>query len=67
MIESKFSRNVHLAPHATMSSSCRHTPGVKSLPPRGTAAGAWFERQGRAARRQDLAAVPHDDRVFFIF
>jgi hypothetical protein len=41
--------------------------GVKSLPPRGPAAGAWFQRQGGAARRQDPAVERHGGRVFFIF
>jgi hypothetical protein len=58
MIESKFLRNVYLAPYPT--ASVPH--GVKSLTPWGTAAGAWFRWQGGAARRQIPAAERHDGR-----
>jgi hypothetical protein len=37
--------------------------GVKSLPPRGTAAGAWFRRQGGAARRGARTLPPSGTRV----
>jgi hypothetical protein len=45
----------------------RQTPAavphdVKSLPPWGTAAGAWFRRQGGAVWRQDPAAKRHNGR-----
>jgi hypothetical protein len=36
--------------------------GVKSLPPRGTAVGAWFQRHGGAAWCQDPAAERHGGR-----
>jgi hypothetical protein len=121
MVESKFSRNVHMAlypphggrllpPYPTALSPCRHgarrqehteffiylfchdfqkingrikifekctsgavptprrqTPaavphGVKSLPPSGTTAGAWFRRQGGAVWCQDPAAERHGGR-----
>jgi hypothetical protein len=54
MVESKFSRNVHLVLYPTVAGVVPH--GVKSLLLWGTTAGAWFRRQGRAARRQDPAA-----------
>jgi hypothetical protein len=46
MVESNFREISAVVPH-----------GVKSLPPWGTAAGAWLRQQGGAAQRQDPQPV----------
>jgi hypothetical protein len=60
MSESKISRNIHLPTNPSILAAMLH--GVKSLSSRGTAAGEHLWQQGRAARRQDPAAVRHGGR-----